>query len=296
MNKTLKRLRITSLSLGIIAACGLVYNLILFAYLRPRVVHFEALADQVETLGLLTGLSLFLVGLFHLSTVITLLLQIFVRKSAGLLKTLAVVIGVISGLLLFSDLSMLQDIGKQYEMRWDTAGEWTILFINHGLHGLFTLLAFSALISKDETDRSREAPVKDEVLFLTAHTTGLLCGGIGLTGIALALIGPLPVWVAKAISVPIGLLIVLPYLLVLGAWLAAKHREKIADWFDEKQLQDISRAGLWTLAITFLCMLAAGLLQRANGPGSLWDFLWLPLYLFLSMTTFSAVTLHYARR
>jgi hypothetical protein len=297
MNNMLKRLRVASFSLGIIAACGLAYDLVLFAYLRPRVLHFEALSDQVEVLGLLTGLSLILIGLFHLFTVVTLLLQITVGKSTSFLKVLAGVIGVISALLLFSDLAMLQDIGNQYEMHWDTASEWTILFINHSLHVLFTFLAFLALSQKHKIgEPTGEAPVKDEVLFSTVHLTGLLCGGIGSIAVVLVLLAPLPVGIAQAISAPVGLLILLPYLLALGTWLILKYKERTTGWFDEKQLQDISRAGLWTLVLTIPVMSVFGILQRMSGPGSPWDFIWFPAYIFLSMLIFSSTTLIYFRR
>ena len=297
MNKSLKRLRIASLSLGIIAASGLIYNLILFAFLRPRVLNFETLGDQMILLGDLTGLSLIVIGIFHLCTVITLLLQITVQKSAGTLKVLTGVVGIISGLLLLSDLAMLSDIGKEYVQGWDTSSEWAILFINHGLHILFTVLAFLALTMRGKMDgHPEEIAAKDDVLFATAHTTGLLCGGIGLIAILLVLVTSVPNWLIEALSLPIGLLVLLPYLLILGTWLFMKRREKVREWFDEKQFQDISRAGLWTLAITLPCMVAIGILQRVNGPGSAWDFLWLPLYVFLSIAIFSWATLYSLRR
>jgi hypothetical protein len=295
MDKTLKRLRIASLSLGIIASCGMIYNLTLFTYLRPRVLNFEALSEQTILLGDLTALSLILIGVFHLCTVITLLLQITVQKSASTLKVIVGVIGIISGLLLLSDLALLSDIGKEYVEGWDTSSEWTILFINHSLHTLFALLAFPALMVKGK-GQIEEIAAKDDVIFAAAHTTGLLCGGIGLVVVILALAAPLPTWLLATLSIPIGLLIILPSLLAVGVWLFMKRREKVNEWFDEKQLQDISRASLWTLALTLPCMIAVGIVQRVNGPGSAWDFVWLPLYIFLNMTLFSAATLYLLRR
>jgi len=297
MNISLKRLRIASLSLGIIAACCLIYNLGLFVYLRPRVLTFEALGEQTIILGDLTGLSLVLIGFFHLCTVITLLLQITVQKSASKLKVLVGVIGTISGLFLLSDLALLSDIGKEYVQGWDTSGEWIILFINHGLHALFTILAFPALISGTKRDEQPgEIAAKDDVLFAAALTTGLLCGGIGLIVVIFALASPLPAWLIEYISTPIGIVILLPSLLAFGVWLFLKRREKVKDWFDEKQLHDISSAALWTLTFTLPCMVTVGVLQRVNGPGSAWDFVWLPLYIFLNMTIFSSATLYSLRR
>lgn len=297
MNKFIKNLRIISISLGVIVASGLIYNLILFAYLHPRVLNFEVLGEQMETLGILTGLSLALTGIFHLLTVGTLLLQVAVQKLAGTLKILTFVIGIISGLLLLSDLAMLQDIGKQYEMGWSTAGEWMILFINHGLHILFTVLAFLTLTVKSQRKSAPEEVIaKDEVLFVAAHTTGLLCGWIGLIIVILALVALLPIRVIEVLSVLIGFLVLLPYLLILGIWLFMKRKEKIRDWLDEKQFQDVSRASLLTLIILVPCMFVISILQRVNAPGNIYDFIWFPLYIFLSMVVLSSATLYSIRR
>jgi len=297
MDKFLKNLRVTSISLGVIAASGLVYNLILFAYLCPKVLHFETLDGQLEILGLLTGLSLALIGIFHLVTVITLLAQIIFQRSAGTLKILTIVIGIISGLLLLSDLSMLQDIGKQYVQGWDSASEWTILFINHGLHVLFTILAFVTLATRSgRENRPEEIVVKDDVLFIAAHTTGLLCGMIGLTAILVALVTRLRLSIFEILSVTIGVLVLLPYLLILSVWLFMKRKEKITDWLDEKQFLDISRASLLTILIILPIMTLMGVLQRIIGFGNVLDFIWFPLFIFLSMVSFSSATLYLSRR
>jgi hypothetical protein len=296
MNKTIQRMNIVSISLGIIAASGLIYNLILFAYLRPQVLQFQTLNGPLETLGILSGLSLALIGFFHLFTVITLVLQVIIKRSASFLKILTIVIGIISGLLLLSDLAMLQDIGHEYELGWNTTGEWTILFINHGLHALFTVLALLTLSTRRKIDRElAETALKDDVLFNAAHMTGLLCGGIGLIATIIVLTTRNPLLV-KLLSIPIGVLVLLPYPFILGIWLFIKRKEKPKEWLDEKQFQDISRAGLWSTIILLPCMIAIGILQQVNGSGSAWSFIWLPVYIFLSMLVFSSTALASSRK
>jgi hypothetical protein len=297
MDKFLKNLRVTSIGLGVIAASSLVYNLILFAYLYPKVLHFEILDGQMEILGLLSGLSLVLIGIFHLVTVITLLAQIIFQRSAGILKILTIVIGIISGLLLLSDLSMLQDISKQYVQGWNSASEWTILFINHGLHVLFTILAFVTLATRiGRENHPEESAVKDDVLFIATHTTGLLCGMIGLIAILVALVTRLRLSIFEILSVTIGVLVLLPYLFALSVWLFMKRKEKITDWLDEKQFLDISRASLLTILITLPIMTLISVLQRIIGFGNVLDFIWFPLFIFLTMVSFSSVTLYLSRR
>ena len=297
MDRLIKNMRIISLSLGLLSAFGLIYNLCLFSYLRPRVINFEALGSQVEILGVFAGVCLIIIAVFHLCAVGTLLLQITTLKQTGLLKILSVVLGIISGLLILSDLAMLQDIGRQYEMGWDTAGEWTILSINHGIHLLLTILAFPALAGKSkESGDSEETALKETVLFTTTHTTGLLCGAIGLIAILLALLIPLPTIVIEAIVMPIGLLILLPYLIILVIWLLMKRKEAFKEWFDEKQFQDVTKASLWSLIITIPCMITIGIVQRANAPGNVYYSVWLPIYIFLCMLTFSATILYLSRK
>jgi hypothetical protein len=237
-----------------------------------------------------------LIGFFHLFTVITLVLQVIIKRSASFLKILTIVIGIISGLLLLSDLAMLQDIGHEYELGWNTTGEWTILFINHGLHALFTVLALLTLSTRRKIDRElAETALKDDVLFNAAHMTGLLCGGIGLIATIIVLTTRNPLLV-KLLSIPIGVLVLLPYPFILGIWLFIKRKEKPKEWLDEKQFQDISRAGLWSTIILLPCMIAIGILQQVNGSGSAWSFIWLPVYIFLSMLVFSSTALASSRK
>jgi len=287
MNKFYKRLQTITLSFGIIAACGLIYNLILFLYLQPRTLQFDLVPGQMDSFGILCGVSLVVIGIFHLLAVITLLLQI-VKKKAGVFRILAIVLGILSGLLLLSDLSMLQDIGNEYVLGWDTSGEWTILFINSGLHILFTILALFILSKRErKSNELSEIVKKDDVLFITTHTTGLICGVIGLLFIAVILLLSLPRSVIEMISIPIGLMVLLPYLLIWSIWLVNKRKEKITEWLDEKQFQDIAKASMWTLVLTLICMVTMGILQRIYGSGSVWNFLWLPMYIFFSLIVFS---------
>jgi len=88
----------------------------------------------------------------------------------------------------------------------------------------------------------------------------------------------------------------LPYLLILSVWLFMKRKEKITDWLDEKQFLDISRASLLTILIILPIMTLMGVLQRIIGFGNVLDFIWFPLFIFLSMVSFSSATLYLSRR
>jgi hypothetical protein len=90
--------------------------------------------------------------------------------------------------------------------------------------------------------------------------------------------------------VPFYLLILVPYGLTAFSWLLLKRREKPADWYDEKQWQDMTKAALVTLVLSLLGM---GVLLLFPKPLGLF---WFPHYVFLTLFLFSAFTLFFVFR
>ncbi len=297
MRKHLRRLHVLSISLGIVAAIGFVYNIVILGMLFPRVERFDPIGTQWETAGIVVGVSLFVIALFHLSGVLTLLLSMLARRAASWRLAAIIFLGVISGILILADLTMLQEIGKQYAQRWHSTGEWIILFTSSGLHALFIGLALPALLSNLREQRSPEAEpmLKDHVLFQLTHITGLLCGSLGLAALIAALAFQVPTGIVEQTVFVLGSLVLAPYLLILLTWLWSKRKEGIREWFDEKQFQDLARASLAALLVSLPIMILLYWQQRAYPADSLWPHVWLPAYLFITLLTFSAGTLFLSR-
>jgi hypothetical protein len=65
----------------------------------------------------------------------------YIRKIQPV-SILAVAAGVFSFPGIFSDRAILGDIGKEYEVGWDTAEEWKILYVTLFLFFLLTLIYY----------------------------------------------------------------------------------------------------------------------------------------------------------
>ena len=92
------------------------------------------------------------------------------------------------------------------------------------------------------------------------------------------------------------ILLFLPYFLIISYWFLIKFRERIADWYDEKQWIDVTKAGFTTLLISIPLMIILFITTFNKLPGSIFGLLWLPLYLFSVLFIFSLCTLYYNNR
>ncbi|HEY71046.1 MAG TPA: hypothetical protein G4O08_10735 [Anaerolineae bacterium] len=297
MNKYIHRFHVLSISLGLLAAIGFVYNSVILGLLFPKVERFDPIGTQWEIAGIIVGASLFLIAVFHLVAMLAMLLRALNLRSVSWRVAALLVLGILSGILILADLTMLQEIGKQYAQGWHSTGEWTILFTSTALHALFIGLSLPALIANLRAPGSSpdEPMLRDHVAFQLTHLTGSLCGALGTAAWLTAVAIQAPTWILEQTVITLGGLILTPYLLILLVWLWSKRKDLIPDWFDEKQIQDVAKASLGTLLVTPPIMLLFYLLQIKLPDGDLWGLLWLPAYLFLTLLTFSAGTLLLSR-
>jgi len=296
MSRTLKSFHLFSLSLGFLSAAAMIFNTGVFVRLYPQVTQFQELDPSWESYGIAVGLDFILIAIFHLSCVGTLLAHLVVHKTTSKIKIAAITLGVISGAMILGDMALLSDIGKEYPLGWQTRGEWIVLFISYGLHYIFLVLAILSLISNLKSSPTpKENIVKDEVLFLSLHSTGLLCGWLGLIFVIIGLVSNLTPWMMERIVVPLGLLILSPYLVILAIWVFWKRLGDLAPGLDEKQSQDLSRAGLWSLLFTTPIMVGYFSFQISPWAQDTWSLLWLPFLIFLSLTLFSSFVLSFFR-
>ena len=296
MSRTLKSFHFFSLSIGFLSAAAMIFNTVVFVRLYPQVTRFQELNPSWESYSIVIGLDFILIAIFHLSCVLTLLAHLVVQKTTSKIKIAAITLGVISGAMILGDMALLSDIGKEFPLGWQTRGEWITLFISYGLHYLFLVLAILSLISNlKSSPTQKENIVKDEVLFLSLHSTGILCGWLGMMFVIIALISNLSPWMMERIVVLLGLLILSPYLVILVIWIFRWRLGDLAPGLDEKQFQDLSRAGLWTLLLTIPVMVGYFGFQISPYAQDAWPLLWLPLFIFLALTVFSSFVLSFFR-
>lgn len=297
MKKNLKILTLITLILDIFSTCALIYNYFAFEILRPKMINFEELGlDENYVYGI--GIGFIIAFLFHFSAFFTSFFRFQHLKKATLLGTIALFLGVISFICIVGDLSLLNDIGKEYRFGLETNSEWRILYLVLIPHSLFHIMMF-ILLRQTFIDLKNPVPensvVKDEVIFNMAQYIGIICGVIGLGFTFALLFIPIQVWMIKYLILIYCPFFIFPYGLIVFYWLLIKRKEKIREWYDEKQWQDVTRAAWITLLISipsmgFMYMLN---LQQAITPANI---LWFPFYLFLILFLFSGSILYFEKR
>jgi len=291
MKPFLKRTHLFSLSFGLLAGVGFLFNVVLFILLYPRITGFMELDPVWDTLGMVAALNMIVIALFHLASVLTLLAQLVQHKTYSPLRIGAVTLGVLSGFMVLGDIALLSDIGKEYLEGWQTRGEWIVLFTSYGLHALYLASGLTVLINNLQQDSPPPAETaKDETLFLSLLSTGWICGCIGLLAVSTVFFVSIPDWIMIRAIPTFGGLILSPYLFILGVWLWKSRAEQDTPWLDEKQWQDTARAGLWTLLGTLPLVGVFYTLQFLQNFQGTWNYLWFPVYLFLGLLLFSSLT------
>jgi hypothetical protein len=299
MKKALMVTGIISLVLGFISFCFLINNFMIFEYVRPLTLRFEKLGSDVDRLMIFVGIGFIVTFVFHLCSILNLALQLKFFKSPNAIRAFSVFAGVLSILLLVGNLGLLSDIGKESQLGWDTSGEWIFLYINHFLHAGFIMLMFGLVISSFQILKKNlpvESVVKDEVVFVTAQYIGMFCGILGFISLAAYLISGLPFWIVKKAVLPTSVIIVIPYCFIVSYWLIFKLKDKIVEWYDEKQFQDIAKASLITLIVSFPAMSIMYMLKYPDLSENYVTYFWFPFYLFLNLLTFSSSVLYFNRK
>jgi hypothetical protein len=292
MSRFLKSFHLAALSFGFLAAVGIAFNLIFFFILYPQVTQLLEQQPSWETYGVVAAINIIVIAFFQLFSVIALLAHLISQKKTSFLVVSAITIGIISGLMILGDITLLSDIGNEYEAGMQTRGEWGIIFASYGVHILSLVLGIIALVRNLNAETgSREKILKDEVLFLSLHATGIICGALGLILVTAGLFTSVETWILGSITGILSTLILSPYLVILAIWLLRRFWGDTRPGLDEKQSRDLASAGLTTLLITLPIMMLYYRMQSIQPERGLFAVLWMPLLLFLSLALFSSLAL-----
>ena len=291
MSRFLKSLHLSALSLGFLAAVAAAFNLVIFSILYPQVTQLLESQPNWETYGVVAAINIIIIAFYQLTSVIALLVHLITQRKTSRLVVTAITIGIISGLMVLGDITLLSDIGNEYEAGMQTRGEWMILFTSYGLHLLSLGTGVVALVGNLKGDaQPPEQPIKDEVLFLSLHTTGVICGILGLMGVVAGIFSRLDPWMLQMVVGMTSLLIIAPYLVILAIWIFRRFWGLPSPDLDEKQYQDLARAGLTTL-LALLPVLAIYYRVQITQEGGIFAVLWFPLTLFMVLSLFSSMAL-----
>ena len=292
MVKRIKTTGLIVLVLGVICVSWWIYDIFAFEHIKPRLLDPESWGSFEDTLGGLIWLGYLVFFLFHVAAFLSLLFRIQYFKKVDWRAGVVLVLGLLSLFALMGDYSLLNDIGKESRLTGEPQSEWSVLYVVMVFHLLFFLamlgLALRSLRELKREPRPEEA-FKDEILFTTAQWVGAACGAVGLWVNFSFLSRSVPAH-QFVFLIPFYLLILIPYGLTALAWLLLKRGETASEWYDEKQWQDMTKAALITLLLSFPGMAVLFLVPMPLGP------YWFPHYVFLALFLFSSTTLFFAFR
>ena len=290
----------TNLILAVFSILTNIYTFSVFQYIKPKVIQFQEISRIAETLVLILAIGFFIVILFHLVSLITVIQSIRLLKSVNFFKALLFVLLMLSIVLLLADTTLFQDIGHQYEANMATAGEWTFLYANNYLHAVVTILMLVFLLGNLTEFRKMEQVERENretILFLTAQYVGVLCGFLGLIVIGISMFFSVPMGILKQIILFFSMILLLPYFIIVILWLFMKYREKIINWYDEKQFQDIGKSSLVSLVLSMFFLITIYLMSFSNSHLSHYlSLLWFPVYFYFNLFVFAGSVLVFSKR
>lgn len=291
MQKQLKFRGIVICILGFIAVGWMVYNAFAYEYIR----HQSPLSER---LGMYVALGFLIAFLFHLVALVTIFWFFHSVKKITAFSLITLISGIISFITLIGEWAALNDIGDCLQTGMACTSEWTLLYLAFLPHGIFYILLICLTLRTLRQFPKGARPdvvFKDETIFDIVHIVGICCGLIGLGFTSMIFLLKVKPHILKWIVFPYCSFILFPYGLILFYWLVMKRKDKRSEWYDEKQWQDIHKAGNTTMLISIPLMSLMFMLNYVitDSPGMV---LWFPYYLFLILMGFSSATLYYSRK
>jgi len=242
---------------------------------------------SLGTLDLMMGLGHLFVVFFHLYAFLFILAHFSRLKEFRTFSLVLLILGVISLFAIGVEKVMIDEVAKEYAIGVH-GGEFMILNVAYGINTVFTSLIFLFVLKTSrltDLDNKKNKSV-DEKIFTIAQIMGILSGSMGLLltfGIMWRNFPLNKFWV----FIPFFVLFLMPYGLAVLYWLSLKRKQRIQDWYDEKQLQDILKSSLATLLLSVPGM---ALFLFLKSPVPIYFFLY---YLFFILLIFSMSTLYF---
>ncbi len=273
-----------ALSSGIIAILCFSYILYKVNTDLPRVLNFEQSRYGI-------GIGYLFALLFHFVAFVYILIHIKSVRTARFLAVLTLITGIISLFAFGAEKVFYDEIARQFRHGMPITREQTglnIFLVTHILFaGMVFVLSLKSILAPQNSVVLAQA--KDDKIFTMAHCMGIISGLMGVW-LTLSLIGrQIPagrLWV----YIPFYLLILTPYAITGFYWFWIKIKEKIPDWYDEKQVVDMRKAAFMTL---LLSVPGLAMLMLTKKPIMFYYF---PYYVFLIVFLFSAGTLYFFKK
>jgi hypothetical protein len=287
------RLKI-KLNTGVLLICSIISFAVLLYILYQVNTNLVAAINiyhtEFETVQYLIGSGHLFILLFHLYAIIYIFAHFRCFTAFKLLKTVLLILAVISLFAMGVEKVMVDEIAREYRHGFGI-NELYILNSAYLINMAFSIVVFFFLLRTFKLINSEDPKVIriDETIFIIAQYMGILAG---ITGVLFTL--HMMQFVRQDllmdkfwVFIPFYLLFLIPYVLVVFYWLSIKRKEHLHDWYDEKQIQDMLKSSFSTLLLS-VPGLAVLLVFQIPHP-----FFWLLYYIFLILLLFSSSTFYY---
>lgn len=279
--------------MSVILLTALVCNIVMILDMKAAIKTSQSIQ---EWLGMAVAGIIIAAGLFHLIGLINLFVQMKKANNDRMIRAAAFVTGIFSLFLLTVDVIMMRDIGNEYAAGHNISGEWNIIFAGHGIHILFALLMLTNCISVNKRMNGRPiSALKDEVFFLTVHQIGMISAIYGFICLILVSCFGIPEQFQDGLLFMFCIVILIPYAISVIYWFLTKRKQKIVDWYDEKQFADICRGALGTLVLTTLATIVFYILVSC-GSIAIKTTAWFPSMIFITLLVFSCSSLYLSKK
>ena len=289
-----------TLSFSIISILGFIYNFILYIRIEIRTTNLGLINTLISKTEIYAGISVILIIIFHFSAILTIILKLKAVVRESIFLSFMFFISIISLIMVFGDFALITDIIKEYRAGLPgIESEFAVLYFSQFLHLLFYCLIIIFIILNNRVKKlpgrsDAEVPLKDEAIFINAQYIGIFTGVLGLAILAsLSIFSPL--WAIKKGIVVVCAVLVVPYAAIVIYWLIIKIRERVTEWYDEKQFQDVTKAGLVSF-LSSIAILAIFFVFQNTCKFPLLSVIWFPLYFFIALLIFSRTILYFSKK
>ena len=228
-----------------------------------------------------------------------LIMQLEPFKDWEIKKALLIWISILSIPRLFLDAAAISDILSEHLTGiWDCSGELKalqVLFYIHLIYYIYFALMLVVCTKYLKKNQDTNIYMYNENNFNRLNYIGFFSGLLGSAATILLTFLNDSIIDWKWIILPFTLLLYSPYFLYLLNWILSIKREDRYKFLDEKQKQDLFKAGITTLLLT-LPVLIIYYIFNYNLMSVQGTVLWFPFYLFSSLLFFSGSTIFFYKK
>ena len=296
INKAIKINRKITLALLIISFIGFIFNCVFYILLHKSIAAGMDIWVLTENMSIYAGAGLVFLFLFHISAIITVVLELKVFIAESALRSFIFFLSIVSLIMIFGDFALLGDIIKEYNagLLEGIYPEFLILYFSQALHLIFYMFAIILLAItgiKPLSMKDSGQALKDEAIFIDVQYVGIFTSVMGLLILAVLSIFT-PLWAIRKGIVILCIMLVFPYAMIVIYWIVMKIRERISEWYDEKQFHDVTKASFITLLSSMVILASFFLIQNLCAVFEIMNVIWFPLYFFAALLIFSSIILH----